>query len=91
MSDGAASLDAPLAVLFDLDGTLLDTNYLHTLAWWRALTEAGNGVPMSALRDWSELTGFNRLPVSHTGTATYSPPHRKRCRWIRVLRSALPA
>jgi HAD superfamily hydrolase (TIGR01509 family) len=27
--------------LFDLDGTLLDTNYLHTLAWWRALDDAG--------------------------------------------------
>ena len=36
-------------MLFDLDGTLLDTNYLHTLAWWRALTEAGNAVPMSAI------------------------------------------
>ncbi len=28
-------------VLFDLDGTLVDTNYLHTLAWWRALRDAG--------------------------------------------------
>ena len=49
MSDGAASLDAPRAVLFDLDCTLLDINSLRTLAWWRALTEAGNGVPMSAI------------------------------------------
>jgi HAD superfamily hydrolase (TIGR01509 family) len=31
----------PRAVLFDLDGTLLDTNYLHTVAWWRALDDAG--------------------------------------------------
>ena len=37
------------AVLFDLDGTLLDTNYIHTLAWWRALSEAGKEVPMAAL------------------------------------------
>jgi HAD superfamily hydrolase (TIGR01509 family) len=49
MSDGAASIDPPRAVLFDLDGTLLDTNYLHTLAWWRALSEAEKGVPMSAI------------------------------------------
>jgi HAD superfamily hydrolase (TIGR01509 family) len=49
MSDGAALVEAPRAVLFDLDGTLLDTNYLHTLAWWRALSEAENAVPMSAI------------------------------------------
>lgn len=30
------------AVLFDVDGTLLDTNYLHVLAWWRACREAGH-------------------------------------------------
>jgi HAD superfamily hydrolase (TIGR01509 family) len=29
-------------VLFDVDGTLLDTNYLHVLAWWRAFREAGH-------------------------------------------------
>jgi HAD superfamily hydrolase (TIGR01509 family) len=29
-------------VLFDVDGTLLDTNYLHVLAWWRACREAGH-------------------------------------------------
>ncbi|HET6794188.1 MAG TPA: HAD family hydrolase [Acidimicrobiales bacterium] len=37
------------AVLFDVDGTLVDTNYLHTLAWWRALTDAGHEVAMSAV------------------------------------------
>jgi HAD superfamily hydrolase (TIGR01509 family) len=28
------------AVIFDLDGTLVDTVYGHTLAWWRVLQEA---------------------------------------------------
>ena len=28
-------------VLFDVDGTLLDTNYLHVLAWWRACRDGG--------------------------------------------------
>jgi HAD superfamily hydrolase (TIGR01509 family) len=32
------------AVLFDIDGTLADTNYLHVLAWWRAFREAGEDV-----------------------------------------------
>ncbi len=29
-------------ILFDVDGTLLDTNYLHTIAWWRAVRDAGH-------------------------------------------------
>jgi HAD superfamily hydrolase (TIGR01509 family) len=37
------------AVFFDLDGTLLDTNYLHTWAWWRALDEAGVPAPMAKI------------------------------------------
>ncbi len=36
-------------VFFDLDGTLLDTTYLHTLAWWRALDDAGERRPMAAI------------------------------------------
>lgn len=36
--------DRPV-VLFDLDGTLVDTNYLHTVAWHEALHEAGHDVP----------------------------------------------
>jgi HAD superfamily hydrolase (TIGR01509 family) len=34
-------------VFFDVDGTLVDTNYLHTMAWWRALTAAGIEVTMA--------------------------------------------
>ncbi len=36
-------------VLFDLDGTLVDTNYLHTVAWARALADAGEWAPMNAI------------------------------------------
>jgi HAD superfamily hydrolase (TIGR01509 family) len=38
------------AVLFDVDGTLVDTTYLHTLAWWRALEDAGIHVAMAAVQ-----------------------------------------
>ena len=31
-------------VLFDVDGTLTDTNYLHTLAWRRAFLDQGHDV-----------------------------------------------
>lgn len=37
------------AVLLDLDGTLLDTNYLHVEAWARALKEVGLQVPRATL------------------------------------------
>ena len=37
-------------VLFDVDGTLLDTNYLHVLAWWQAFEDTGHGpVPMDRI------------------------------------------
>ena len=38
MSSGTA------AVLFDIDGTLVDSNYLHIHAWCRAFAEVGVGV-----------------------------------------------
>lgn len=37
------------AILVDVDGTLVDTNYLHTVAWWRAFRDIGENVPMSAI------------------------------------------
>lgn len=36
-------------MLFDFDGTLVDSNYLHTLAWSRALAAAGEWAPMNAI------------------------------------------
>lgn len=31
-------------VIFDVDGTLLDTNYLHIAAWWQAFRERGHDI-----------------------------------------------
>lgn len=36
--------DAPTAVLLDIDGTLVDSNFLHVHAWVRAFAEAGHPV-----------------------------------------------
>jgi HAD superfamily hydrolase (TIGR01509 family) len=36
-------------ILFDVDGTLVDTNYLHTVAWSRAFDALGLRVPMSSI------------------------------------------
>jgi phosphoglycolate phosphatase-like HAD superfamily hydrolase len=35
------------AVLFDVDGTLVDSNYQHALAWWEALRQYGHTVPLA--------------------------------------------
>jgi HAD superfamily hydrolase (TIGR01509 family) len=35
------------AVLFDVDGTLVDTNYLHTVTWWQAFAQGGQHVTMT--------------------------------------------
>ena len=37
------------AALFDVDGTLVDTNYLHTVTWWEAFAQAGHVVPMAEI------------------------------------------
>ncbi|MYT68191.1 MULTISPECIES: HAD family hydrolase [unclassified Streptomyces] len=34
------------AAVFDVDGTLVDTNYLHTTCWWESLRQAGHFVQM---------------------------------------------
>ena len=39
----------PKGVLYDVDGTLVDTNYLHVVAWWHAFRSRGHRVPMTDL------------------------------------------
>ncbi|MEA2438776.1 MAG: hypothetical protein QOH76_200 [Thermoleophilaceae bacterium] len=36
----------PPAAILDIDGTLVDTNYHHTLAWYRAFRQHGIGLPI---------------------------------------------
>ena len=36
-------------VLFDVDGTLVDSAYIHTLAWWQAFRQHQHDVPMAAI------------------------------------------
>ena len=35
------------AALFDVDGTLVDTNYLHAVTWWEAFAQAGYQLAMA--------------------------------------------
>jgi HAD superfamily hydrolase (TIGR01509 family) len=49
-------------VLFDVDGTLVDTNYLHTLAWSRALRDVGEWAPMNAIHRLIGMGGDQLVP-----------------------------
>jgi HAD superfamily hydrolase (TIGR01509 family) len=54
--------DARLAVVFDLDGTLVDSNYLHTLAWARALRSSDEPVSMHAIHRLIGMGADQLLP-----------------------------
>ena len=49
-------------VLVDVDGTLVDTNYLHTLAWSRALRDVGEWAPMHAIHRLVGMGGDKLVP-----------------------------
>ena len=36
-------------VLFDVDGTLIDTTYLHAVSWWEVLRQHDRAVPMAEI------------------------------------------
>ena len=70
-------------VLFDVDGTLVDSNYLHVLAWWQAFRQAGVDVPMAAIHrcvgmgggrlveelldDGRDRSGDEQIKTAHAG------------------------
>lgn len=70
-------------VVFDVDGTLLDTNYLHVLAWTRALREHGHGtVTMEAVHCAigiasgelvERLTGAPDDEIANAHSSAYEP------------------
>ena len=49
------------AALFDLDGTLADTNPLHVVAWWEAFRQAGHPVPTAAIHHALGLGGTDLI------------------------------
>ncbi|CAN5753928.1 HAD family hydrolase [soil metagenome] len=50
------------AVLLDVDGTLLDTNHLHALAWFRAFRRHGQVHPMHAIHSLVGMGGDKLVP-----------------------------
>jgi HAD superfamily hydrolase (TIGR01509 family) len=53
----------PQGVLFDVDGTLVDTNDLHADAWRRSFLEFGFGIPVEKIRTQIGKGGDNLIPT----------------------------
>ena len=51
------------AVLFDVDGTLVDSNDLHAAAWREAFLHFGVDVPFAAVREQVGKGGDNLIPA----------------------------
>jgi HAD superfamily hydrolase (TIGR01509 family) len=51
------------AVLFDVDGTLVDSNDLHAAAWQEAFRHFGVELPFQAVRDQIGKGGDNLIPA----------------------------
>ncbi|MFE0678348.1 HAD family hydrolase [Streptomyces sp. NPDC058867] len=54
-------MNAKRAAIFDIDGTLVDTNHLHVVTWWEAFRQAGHHVPMTAIHRAVGLSGSDLL------------------------------
>jgi HAD superfamily hydrolase (TIGR01509 family) len=60
------------AVIFDIDGTLVDSNDAHARAWVRALADAGYSLPFTRVRPLIGKGGDKLLPEL-TGVDAESP------------------
>ncbi|MGW1004328.1 HAD family hydrolase [Streptomyces sp. NPDC002520] len=49
------------AAIFDIDGTLVDTNHLHVVTWWEAFRQADHHVPMRDIHRAVGLSGGDLL------------------------------
>ncbi|MET1089199.1 MAG: HAD family hydrolase [Arthrobacter sp.] len=53
------SLDAGRrrGILFDVDGTLIDSSYIHTISWWGAFRQQGYDIPMASIHHFVGMGG----------------------------------
>ncbi len=77
------------AVLFDIDGTLLDSNYLHVHAWCRAFSEVGIGVESWRIHRSIGMDGA-RLLESLTGDAGDDVRQRAKDLHLQYLKESSP-
>jgi HAD superfamily hydrolase (TIGR01509 family) len=44
-------------ILFDVDGTLIDSSYIHTISWWGAFRQHGYDIPMASIHHFVGMGG----------------------------------
>jgi HAD superfamily hydrolase (TIGR01509 family) len=74
-------------ILFDVDGTLVDTNYLHTLSWSRAFADAGEWAPMNAIHRLVGMGG-GRLVETLLGHASEKASDARTTRYAELIDEA---
>jgi HAD superfamily hydrolase (TIGR01509 family) len=76
-------------VLFDVDGTLVDTNYLHTLAWSRSFADVDEWAPMNAIHRLIGMGGDQLVPklLGHDNAAATA---RRAVRYGELIGEARP-
>jgi HAD superfamily hydrolase (TIGR01509 family) len=62
------------AVLFDVDGTLLDSNDAHARAWVAAFAEAGYEIPFARVRPLIGMGGDHLIPALVPGLSERTEP-----------------
>jgi HAD superfamily hydrolase (TIGR01509 family) len=77
------------AVLFDMDGTLVDSNYLHVHAWTRAFHDVGIAVESWRIHRSIGMDGA-RLLQTLSGDADDDTQKRAKDLHLRYLREAAP-
>ena len=58
-----AATKPPLAAILDIDGTLVDTNYHHAIAWYRAFRQHGHVVPIWRIHRHIGMGGDKLIPA----------------------------
>ena len=53
----------PMAAILDIDGTLVDSNYFHTIAWYRAMRRHGHTPPMWRIHRAIGMGGDQLVPA----------------------------
>ncbi|MDQ2858899.1 MAG: HAD family hydrolase [Candidatus Eremiobacteraeota bacterium] len=61
-------------ILFDIDGTLVDSNDPHALAWVDALAEGGFDVPFTKIRPFIGMGGDKLVPALDLGLTEEEEP-----------------
>jgi phosphoglycolate phosphatase-like HAD superfamily hydrolase len=77
-------------VVLDVDGTLVDSNYHHTLAWARAFRASGYDVPLWRIHRSIGMGGDRLVPRLIGETADQQVGEQVRERWEMEIEPLLP-